>query len=220
VGGEAARKPGLRERKKRQTENEIELAGVELALANGHHHVTVADICKRAGVSRSTFFNYMPTREAAIFGKPLPPLNRESAEHLLNLVTAGASVLHGVAAIVAEVLGGARVNPVVAAARFKLISEQPDALPILREPLLDMFDQVAKVLRGWLESHPEQRISDRSPQREASMLVGIAGVAFQDVLDDFRLEEVGTEDRELATERWDEALELMETLLMARHAAR
>lgn len=56
---------GLRERKKRQTKNNLATAAVELLVTEGDEGATVAAIASRAGVSTRTFHNYFAAREDA-----------------------------------------------------------------------------------------------------------------------------------------------------------
>lgn len=59
---------GLRERKKQQTRDALHLAAVELVEERGLGAVTTEEIAERAEVSARTFFNYFPTKEAAVVG--------------------------------------------------------------------------------------------------------------------------------------------------------
>jgi AcrR family transcriptional regulator len=59
---------GLRERKKVQTRHELALAARRLVVEVGYDALTVADIAAAAEVSTRTFFNYFPSKEAAIVG--------------------------------------------------------------------------------------------------------------------------------------------------------
>ncbi|AFV89669.1 TetR/AcrR family transcriptional regulator [Acidipropionibacterium acidipropionici] len=68
AGRSAPPREGLRERKKRRTRNEIHVAALEMVLDDGLENVTVERIAERAGISPRTFFNYFPTKEAAILG--------------------------------------------------------------------------------------------------------------------------------------------------------
>jgi AcrR family transcriptional regulator len=58
---------GLRERKKRQTREQIAATAVELFHARGFDEVTVAEVARAADVSEKTVFNYFPTKEDLVF---------------------------------------------------------------------------------------------------------------------------------------------------------
>ena len=58
----------LRERKRRATRRLVEDAATSMVLDRGYDEVTVEDICAAAEISRRTFFNYFPSKDAAIFG--------------------------------------------------------------------------------------------------------------------------------------------------------
>ncbi|MDR3475248.1 MAG: TetR family transcriptional regulator [Devosia sp.] len=68
----------LRQRRKLDTTRLIHEAAVALARDNGLDGVTIEDICKAAGISQRTFFNYFPFKEAA-FVFPPPVLSSEAA---------------------------------------------------------------------------------------------------------------------------------------------
>lgn len=67
---------GLRERKKRATQDALSCAALDLALAKGLDAVTAEAIAELAGVSTRTFHNYFASKEAAI----LFVLNKSIAE--------------------------------------------------------------------------------------------------------------------------------------------
>ena len=69
---------GLRERKRRETRAAIERAAISLVDELGYDNVTVAMISDRAVVSQGTFFNYFPTKDAAIVGLGLVNLDAEA----------------------------------------------------------------------------------------------------------------------------------------------
>ncbi|WP_435310538.1 TetR/AcrR family transcriptional regulator [Primorskyibacter sedentarius] len=71
----------LRERRRRQTAREIQIATLELALQQGLENVTTEEIAASAGVSTRTFFNYYANKEAAAVGTP-PPFQKEDKQAL------------------------------------------------------------------------------------------------------------------------------------------
>jgi AcrR family transcriptional regulator len=58
----------LRERKKLATHRQLRRVALDLVADRGLANVTVEDIAEAAEVSPRTFFNYFPTKEAALFG--------------------------------------------------------------------------------------------------------------------------------------------------------
>jgi AcrR family transcriptional regulator len=62
--------PGMRERKKLQTRQTIEIAAVELVLEHGFDGVTIEAIAERADVTPRTFFNHFADKADAVLGIP------------------------------------------------------------------------------------------------------------------------------------------------------
>lgn len=68
AGTNAQTGPGLRERKRIATRRAIQRAALTLSKEHGFDRVTVDDISEQALVSPRTFFNYFPSKEAAVIG--------------------------------------------------------------------------------------------------------------------------------------------------------
>ena len=62
---------GLRERKRRATRREIQRAVLTLCAARGLDKVTIEEISRWADISPRTFFNYFPSKDAALIGDAL-----------------------------------------------------------------------------------------------------------------------------------------------------
>jgi len=176
----------LRARKKRETENAIEIAAVELALERGHSAVTVADICTRADVSRSTFFNYMSSRETALFGRSLHLLPAEHAAVILE-ASADVPLTTAVFRLIIGSIGHAQINAVVAEGRNRMLLEQPETQAMILAPFLSLTTELTAFLVPWLAAHPERRRlaeDGTSIVREASLTVLVAVSAFQSLISD------------------------------------
>jgi AcrR family transcriptional regulator len=61
--------PDRRERKKRETRRRLQVATLRLAAEHGLAGVTAEQIAEAADVSPRTFFNYFPSKEAALAGE-------------------------------------------------------------------------------------------------------------------------------------------------------
>jgi AcrR family transcriptional regulator len=61
--------PGLRERKKQQTRDLLEVTARRLFAERGFERVSVAEIARSADVSEATVYNYFPTKEDLVYGR-------------------------------------------------------------------------------------------------------------------------------------------------------
>ena len=73
----------LRERRRRETRDEIRRVALALVQGRGYDAVTVDLISQHAGVSARTFFNYFPDKESAMIAVP-PPLPAVAVQEFLS----------------------------------------------------------------------------------------------------------------------------------------
>ena len=73
----------LREKRRQETELQIQKATLELAKKSGLDNVTTDEIAAESGVSTRTFFNYYPNKEAAAIGHP-PAFTEAQMDALRN----------------------------------------------------------------------------------------------------------------------------------------
>lgn len=79
----AAGSGGLREHKKQATRIAIHNAALSLVADRGLDGVTVDEICTAAEVSQRTFFNYYPSKAAAVLGMNIHGITEEDSERFL-----------------------------------------------------------------------------------------------------------------------------------------
>jgi AcrR family transcriptional regulator len=108
----------LRSRRRRETQREIQRAALRLAREHGFGKVTIEMISAEAGVSPRTFFNYFPSKEAAVVHGP----GEVPAELVEEFVAAGPGTPKEVLVDLARVL-------------VRQLDEEPPA----RRELHDMF---------------------------------------------------------------------------------
>jgi AcrR family transcriptional regulator len=92
--------PSLRERKKLATRRAIQRVALDLVAERGYSRVTVEDIAEAADVSPRTFFNYFPSKEAALIGAD--PERTERLRQRLVDEPAGKSPLEALRSVMVE----------------------------------------------------------------------------------------------------------------------
>jgi AcrR family transcriptional regulator len=86
--------PGLRERKKRRTREQIAASAARLFAERGYEHVSVLDIAGAVDVSEQTVYNYFPTKSELVLDR-----DEELSERLTTAIANRASGVSPAAAI-------------------------------------------------------------------------------------------------------------------------
>lgn len=164
VTSPAPARSGVRERKRLATRNAIQRAVLTLALERGFDGVTVEEISHAAGVSPRTFFNYFPTKEAAVIGD-VPEMPDEEA--IERFVAAGSEqpMLEGIRDLLLSTVDqepnpdGADIETL----RRKLLREHPYLFTLrmasMKQLELELVSVVERRLRrddGALADDPER----------------------------------------------------------------
>jgi len=170
---------GLREQKRRLAHRAMEAAAVNIAFDEGVAAVTVDRVCDAAMVSRSTFFNYFPSLDVAVWGSALeydPDLTREILEaHADDLVVAAALI------VVRSVRGAA--DDEVARRRFALFMREPGVSTSVSWASRTSRARLISVLAEWLDAHPERaKLPDGDHETEARIAVSLSIVLGDDAL--------------------------------------
>jgi AcrR family transcriptional regulator len=173
-------RPSLRERKKLATRRALRRVALDLIAERGFVHVTVEDIAEAADVSPRTFFNYFPSKEAAMFGADLDSTEvlcqrlveeapGESALEVLRIVLADE------ARRITEELDELGGDPAEWLARVKAAQADPH-LRAARATHMATFEcAVAEAIAQRLGTDPER---DPYPLLLSSAAMGVMRAAF------------------------------------------
>jgi AcrR family transcriptional regulator len=120
---------GLRERKKRETRRALNLAALDLVEERGFAAVTTEEIAARAGVSARTFFNYFPSKEAAVIGTTAGELEAYAVS--LEEDAGDESPLDSLRRILAGMLAPTSMDRELRAKRRRILLGEPSLAPAL-----------------------------------------------------------------------------------------
>lgn len=166
---------GLRERKRRETRAAIERAAISLVDELGYDNVTVAMIAERAVVSQGTFFNYFPTKDAAIVG--LGPIDLDpAAVHAAYDRIAPATPYRTTLELFLNVVRDLDWTSDIASMRARLVVQTPALMRLFLDRTFGFVTDFCGILTSYLEAHPERRTcaNDLTPAEEASLVVSEA----------------------------------------------
>ncbi|MDA4891727.1 TetR family transcriptional regulator [Streptomyces sp. MS2A] len=183
---------GRRERNRRRTLRAIERAAIGIACEYGYASVTVAEICARADVARSTFFNYVASVDAAVFGPGLRMIPEEQAMAILDADPGNIPRALNVVSLAS--VGSDTVDPLVMAGRRRLVREQPETLGRWEETFSTLRHQLVDLTARWLLAHPERRVlGEGRVVREALLLANASGAVATVLMDQWAdAEDAGT----------------------------
>ena len=165
----------LRERKRRETRAAIERSAITLVDELGYENVTVAMIAERAVVSQGTFFNYFPTKDAAIVG--LGPLDLDpQAVHAAYDRLAPAAPYHATLSLFLEVVRELDWTSDIAAMRGRLVAQTPVLMRLFLDGTFAFVADFRSMLASYLEGHPDRRTcsDELTAAEEASLVVSEA----------------------------------------------
>lgn len=168
---------GLRERRRRQTQREIHEAALRLAVERGFAKVTVEMISAEAGISLRTFFNYFPSKEAAVVAMPPMPPEDETGAFVARGPAAPRTVVLDLAALL---LSDMRRNPPRRGAihdMFTLGQEHPGVLAAILAGFDSFQQQLAAVVAERTGAAPQ----DDMPR----LIAGLATAAFRTGMENF-----------------------------------
>ncbi|MEV6519188.1 TetR family transcriptional regulator [Micromonospora chalcea] len=122
-------RPGLRDRKKRQTRAALSAAALRLVAERGLDQVTVEEISEAADVSARTFFNYFPSKDEALLGDQ--PTDREVLAARVVAAPPEVSAFDALRLAFGDVVEAIEADREVWLLRLRVIAANPSLLPRL-----------------------------------------------------------------------------------------
>jgi AcrR family transcriptional regulator len=163
--------PGLRERKKRRTRDQIAEAAFELFTERGYDAVPVAAVARRAEVSEATVFNYFASKEDLVFHRM-----GSFQEALLAAVRdrpAGSTVSAAFLDVLLGSMEGLNATAGPAGARIAAVNRVIAGSPALRARERQQHDDTTDALAALLARAGAARSGDIDPWVTANALVGV-----------------------------------------------
>lgn len=171
----------LRDRKRRATMVAIENAATALVLEHGYDAVTVEQICEVAEVSKRTFFNYVPSKEAAVIGST--PEDVTDADRAAFLDRPDQDVLHALLRLYLAAFAAARTadkaqTATLAQRRRAIFRASPD-LGAARMSASSRFQiRLVDLVTCHLDRNPSlRRLPGVSPEAEARASVALVAAS-------------------------------------------
>ncbi|ARU45877.1 TetR/AcrR family transcriptional regulator [Corynebacterium silvaticum] len=166
----------LRERKRRQTYAAIEDHATRLVLDRGLDIVTVEDICTAVGISRRTFFNYVDSKDIAVFGNtPRSPQQEEIAEFLR---TKHDKLTHALMSLALNnAFSGEHTDAVLRAEllrRRKAISQSnPEHVSWSKQKITNFQRELSAIVVDYFTRYSDERVLETPASVEAEAMVRI-----------------------------------------------
>lgn len=175
------KEPGLRERKRVATRLAIEQAALELSLDKGYDHVTVDEIAEAADVSPRTFFNYFPSKEAAVVGHSPGGPSPEKVAAFLE-APAEQSILEGIRAMLSSLFDSksdedTRAVHELQERRMQLMLRHPQLFRQRMENMDEIANQMVELVSKRLLVMDPGLESDQATLRERARLVVLVSFA-------------------------------------------
>ena len=170
AGPTPARSPAsLRERKKAATRRALRRVTIDLVAERGFAHVTMEDIAQAADVSVRTFFNYFPSKEAALFGTD--PDEAAALPGRVAREAPGESAVHALRSVLAD---GVRARAAELAELWlnqgKVLRTDPHLRAAQAAQMADLERALAEGIAERLRTDPEQ---DPYPGLLAAVAAGV-----------------------------------------------
>lgn len=162
--------PGLRERKRLATRRAIQVAAITLAAENGLDRLTVDEIGRVADISPRTFFNYFPTKEAALVGDA-PALPDDA--FITEFVEGSAGLLDALAQLFTEAVESAAEDRELTQLRRAVIKQYPQLFAMRISSMHEFQRDIESVIARRLR-HENPGLDDDELASRANLITHVA----------------------------------------------
>lgn len=168
---------GLQERKER-TKLTIQRKAIDLTLERGLAGFTMQELAEIAGVSRSTLFNYFPSKADAVLGvSKNDGADAAGLARMLDDLPVAATPLEDAARQVQAILSLLELGDEYKVV-YRLMLQAVEREPKLR----DAFDKNNRQTVAWVASRLEQRFGSAVSQSDRSLVAALMGSLLQEAI--------------------------------------
>ena len=171
--------PGLRERKRLATRRAIQRAVLTLSSDREIEKVTVEDISRLADVSPRTFFNYFPSKDAALVGDELDLASEDQIEVFVHGGPDG-DILAQLAALLSDTLKNTEGDREIHQLRRQVMKENPYLFGMRMATLRTFEGRLQEIItRRFICDHPELGAESVQLQQRALLFTLVAVAALR-----------------------------------------
>lgn len=148
--------PGLRERKRLETQDRIAAVGLRLFIAKGYEATTLDDIAAAAGISRRTFFYYFKSKDDILVALQCEPVTK-ALGHAFNSLPPDSTPFEALRDKLPELVAAFETEETMAISE---IMQSTDALKVRKLAIyIDMEEALLDALtRTWPEPSDASRL--------------------------------------------------------------
>ena len=165
---------GLRERKRIATRRAIQVAAVRLAAENGLDRLTIDEIGRSADISPRTFFNYFPSKEAALMGDT-PQLPEAGA--VARFIDSRDDLLTGLGAVVVEAVELAAEDHELTQLRRVVMKRYPELFALRIAGMKKFEDELQAVVQERLLAETPELYRDEAVRTSRARLITLVALA-------------------------------------------
>lgn len=150
---------GLRQRKRLQTQRAIQHAILTLSAERGFENVTVEEVSRLADIAPRTFFNYFPTKEAALLGDiPMEP-SEQAVERFVDAQPHGELFLD-FGELMADQFAGVLFDREMHRLRHSVFRESPHLSKLHFANMRNLEERFVEVIRRRMQADARRRGSE------------------------------------------------------------